>query len=464
MKKIIIYAVVAFLLSTAAHARGFEVELAGDSISINANQVPLQDILRRLVDQGIKVRIDPRINPHVTASFENREVQSGLDSILKSTNHILIWRSVEGPLVSYERLEEIHVFKPGEKGLAVRLSKRSAHIIKTNDRDGSRYVANEILLRLKQGITLSEFQALLRRIKGMVAEGNVATCVYRIRLPENTDVPSLIKSLVTEPGIAKTEPNYAYPIEAPYRPVNPDISSVSPAVSFTAVPGSSAPVAIIDTGLMDESALQGYVLASLDAINPDDEISDPLGHGTQMALIAAGVVKPQGVSESIESYNPIIPIRAFDDNGFISNFDIMRGIDFALKHGARVINLSWGSETRSDFLEDNLNYAVSKGLIVVASAGNEPTGKPVYPAAYSSVIGVGALGPDGKKWEKSNYGDFVIIQAPGFASLPVGYKGYPGTYAGTSISAAFTANLIANYLSENPNANIKEVLNALGER
>jgi subtilisin family serine protease len=85
----------------------------------------------------------------------------------------------------------------------------------------------------------------------------------------------------------------------------------------------------------------------------------------------------------------------------------------------------------------------------------------VYPAAYRSIIGVGALGPDGKRWERSNYGDFVMIQAPGFASLPVGYKGDPGIYAGTSISAAFTANLIANCLSKNPDAGIEEVLNSL---
>ena len=82
---------------------------------------------------------------------------------------------------------------------------------------------------------------------------------------------------------------------------------------------------------------------------------------------------------------------------------------------------------------------VLKGLFIVASAGNEPTGKPIYPAAYSSVIGIGALRPDGKKWGKSNYGDFVEFEAPGFAKLPVGYKGEPGIYAGTSISAAFVA-------------------------
>jgi thermitase len=125
------------------------------------------------------------------------------------------------------------------------------------------------------------------------------------------------------------------------------------------------------------------------------------------------------------------------------------------------MSLSWGSETKSDFLERSLHRAASKGLYIVASAGNEPTGRPVYPAGYNSVIGVGALRPDGKRWENSNFGDFVMVYAPGFASLPIGYKGEPGTYAGTSISTAFVANLIANHLSDNPNATIKEVFKAL---
>lgn len=122
------------------------------------------------------------------------------------------------------------------------------------------------------------------------------------------------------------------------------------------------------------------------------------------------------------------------------------------------MSLSWSSETKSEFLEDAMDYADSKGLIVVAAAGNEPTGKPVYPAAYSSVIAVGALDPDGNTWKNSNYGNFVNLYAPGYASLPVGYNGDPGMYAGTSISTAFVANQIATYLSQNPDASKQDVL------
>ena len=111
-----------------------------------------------------------------------------------------------------------------------------------------------------------------------------------------------------------------------------------------------------------------------------------------------------------------------------------------------------------------MEYANAQGLVNLASAGNNPTGNPVYPAAYPTVIGVGALGPHGKTWENSNYGDFVALYAPGFANLPVGHKGEPGMYAGTSISAALVANSIASYLSKNPAATSQEIQDFLNNK
>jgi len=204
----------------------------------------------------------------------------------------------------------------------------------------------------------------------------------------------------------------------------------------------------------------------LDVLSPNVEISDTLGHGTQMALIATGLIEPYGTGvQSSESYSPIIAIKAFDENGFITDFNIMESIDFALENHAKVMNLSWGTETNSAFMEKAFEYASSKGLIVVAAAGNEPTGNPVYPAAYPTVIGVGALDPHGtKKWVNSNYGSFVTFYAPGFANMPVGYNGEPGIYAGTSISTAYVANSISGFLSQNPSATTQEVLEFLNTK
>ena len=447
------------VLGEGAHGAGLEAQLNGERLTLSAENAPLQEILLRLSDSGIRVQIDPQINPSVTASFENRDIQKALESILKGLDHVLIWESSPGPSGPVPKLAEIQVFRPGQKDLIKPLRKVSTLSIARNPRDGSFYVKDEILIRLKPGADLSELLRFLQETGGVLVGSYPGLGIYKVRLPPGSDVPGLTEEIEKRGGAGTAEPNYAYPV--PPTPRDLDLSTLRLSYADAYPQPKTTPIAVIDSGLRADAGLDKFVLASLDALNPDKPISDTGGHGTQMALIAAGVVKPMGVKGDSVAQTPIIPIKAFDENGFTSNFLLMESIDFALKNGARVMSLSWGSETKSEFLSEALESASTKGLIIVASAGNEPTGEPQYPAAYPEVIGVGALAPDGKAWERSNRGEFVALYAPGFASLPVGYKGDPGIYAGTSISTAFTANLIASILSKNPKATKQEILEAL---
>jgi len=447
------------VLGEGAHGVGLEAQLNGERLTLSAEKAPLQAILLRLSDSGIRVQIDPQINPAITASFENRDVQKALESILKGLDHVLIWESVQGPTGPVPKLAEIQVFRSGQKDLMRPLRKAVTLSIARNPNDGSFYVKDEILIRLKPGADPSEFLKLLQETGGILVGSYPGLGIYKVRLPQGSDVPGLVAEIRKRGGAGTAEPNYAYPV--PPSPRDLDLSTLRLSYADAYPQPNGTPIAVIDSGLRADAGLDKFILASLDALDPDKPLSDTGGHGTQMALIAAGVVKPIGVKGDSVAQTSIIAIKAFDENGFTSNFLLMQSMDFALKHGARVLSLSWGSETKSEFLSEALELADSRGLIIVGSAGNEPTGAPHYPAAYPAVIGVGALGPDGKAWEKSNRGDFVDLYAPGFASLPVGYKGEPGIYAGTSISTAFTANLIASILSKNPKATKQEILDAL---
>jgi len=123
--------------------------------------------------------------------------------------------------------------------------------------------------------------------------------------------------------------------------------------------------------------------------------------------------------------------------------------------------MSWGSETDSDFMRTAMEVAARQGMLLVAAAGNEPTGRAVYPAAYPTVIGVGGSTADGQPWEQSNSGSFVALSAPATAHFPVGNNGPPGAYVGTSISSAATAHALAQYLNQNPGATAASVWSAL---
>ena len=145
-----------------------------------------------------------------------------------------------------------------------------------------------------------------------------------------------------------------------------------------------------------------------------------------------------------------LAVKAFDEDGKTSSFALMQALAYAAKAGAKVVNMSWGTETDSDFMRTAMQVAAGQGLILVAAAGNTPSGRPVYPAAYPAVLAVGGVTTDGQPWADSNHGDFVDLSASASATFPVGHDGPPGAYAGTSISSAVVANALARYLNKHP--------------
>lgn len=443
----------------------FTIQLHGERLTLLVEKTYLHTILSKLADQGVIVKLDPKINPLITANYSNSPVEQVFAGILNDASYSLLWESKKAqqgpPEIS---LTEIQIFKSGSKDLMRQiLPSKNPVIAQLND--GSYHVKDEILLQLVAGTDLSELKRYLQKYNATIAPSKLPG-IYRIIFPGDVDVQAVIREIKKISYIDSSELNYAYPIPQPivYQPPS---QTADVDLKYNAPTSNLAPIAILDTGLSTSNLdFDKFVISSLDVLSPNVEISDTLGHGTQMALIATGLIEPYGTGvQSSESYSPIIAIKAFDENGFITDFNIMESIDFALENHAKVMNLSWGTETNSAFMEKAFEYASSKGLIVVAAAGNEPTGNPVYPAAYPTVIGVGALDPHGtKKWVNSNYGSFVTFYAPGFANMPVGYNGEPGIYAGTSISTAYVANSISGFLSQNPSATTKEVLEFLNTK
>ena len=120
--KLLVIAMIVILGSGPCHA--FQIEIKNNRLTVVAHQIPLQDLLKKIAgDYDIALRMDPAINPLVTVSFQNRDLEDGLKSLLKPHNHVLFWKSNPtrqgSPLASAYLLAQIHVFKPGEKGQMV---------------------------------------------------------------------------------------------------------------------------------------------------------------------------------------------------------------------------------------------------------------------------------------------------------------------------------------------------------
>lgn len=178
-------------------------------------------------------------------------------------------------------------------------------------------------------------------------------------------------------------------------------------------------VAVVDTGVTRVPDLaQTQFVKGYDFVDDDEDPEDLNGHGTHVAgTIAQSTNNVLGVA-GIAFKAKIMPVRVLDANGFGSLSDVVEGIRYAADHGATIINLSLGSRASAQLMEEAVAYAHSKGVTVIAAAGNENSNQVSYPARYPHVIAVSATGPNGEKAPYSNYGVGVDISAPGGAKTP----------------------------------------------
>lgn len=205
--------------------------------------------------------------------------------------------------------------------------------------------------------------------------------------------------------------------------------------------GAGVTVAVIDSGVDGTHPdLSGGVLPGAVTVGDgmtewggDNDVSGD-GHGTHVAgIIAARTDNGQGVA-SLAPGATILPVRVLDAEGAGWNSDVAEGIIWAVRKGAKVVNLSVVGTTYHAVTEDAVRYATENGVIVVAAAGNRyQDGNPVtYPADYPGVIGVGALdsGSGHYRASFSNTGGTWTSPPPGFPSSP------PCPAAGTARSPA----------------------------
>jgi subtilisin family serine protease len=158
------------------------------------------------------------------------------------------------------------------------------------------------------------------------------------------------------------------------------------------------------------------------------------GHGTMTA----------GVIHLVAPTAQIMPLKAFHADGTGDLSDVLRAIYYAAGHGAAVVNMSFDFSTYSEELNRAMKHATRRGVVAVASVGNDSQQVIVYPAGLSNVIGVASTANDDSLSSFSNYGQPPVwLGAPGEGIITT----YPyGTYAagwGTSFSAPFVSGTVA---------------------
>jgi subtilisin family serine protease len=207
----------------------------------------------------------------------------------------------------------------------------------------------------------------------------------------------------------------------------------------------SVTIAVIDTGVdVTAPALADRVVGTYDVRTAKRAVADRDGHGTFVASLIAGT--GAGGVVGFGGAARLLVVKASDTSDF-TDLNVAAGIVYAVRHGAQIVNLSIAGRTSSAVEASAIQYAVSRGVLVVAAAGNDAlAGNPVeYPAALLKQTGlvVGASDAVGARASFSESGSSLSLAAPGVGVLGAMTQGLYGLGSGTSLAAPEVAGAAA---------------------
>ena len=207
--------------------------------------------------------------------------------------------------------------------------------------------------------------------------------------------------------------------------------------------GAGVKIAVLDTGIVAHPALPGLV-ESIEITPFPIDLSKINGHGTAVAsLIASNDPNASGVAPASE----LVSIRVGNDAGKADSFALAAGILAAVDSGAQIVNCSMGTSENNPLIEDAVLYAHNQNVLIVAASGNSEQSEASYPAAYPSVISVGAVDARGEHLDFSNYGTYLSLTAPGYAINAAWPGDRYARISGTSASAPIVSGAIAATMS-----------------
>jgi len=375
------------------------------------------------------------------------------------------------------------------------------------------YVPGEVIVKLREGsspkvssLSDQRQQAILLRLKARyglthhtlgMGDGQELDIKRLHRLKTTWDVTAVCAELKGDPDVEFVQPNYRYhPFASPNDPLFPDqyahqLAQTPQAWDIT-TGNPNIVVAVIGTGVdVNHPDLKDNIWVNEDEVpgnRKDDDgngyIDDVQGwdfdesdgdvrpggsfyyadHETMVAGVIAAVgnngIGPCGVTWRCK----IMPLRLSDE---YTSAEVAGAIRYAAANGARIVNMSFGADEfgpeGDPIVKEAVDWAFGQGVLLVASAGNDDTDRPNYPAAYYNVLAVAATsGEDMRaRWgdgsDGSSFGLWVDLSAPGTEMATCELDASYTTGDGTSFSSPYVAGVAALLLSQRPELTAMEV-------
>ncbi len=322
----------------------------------------------------------------------------------------------------------------------------------TSPKDDAEHPSNVIYLGYDDLDTLAlAARTVDATVEDTLATLHIATLTLAAEHTTNGTIDVAVTTLASLPGVRYAERDQP----RSFAPVRGGMSAqrmaeqwyldaIGLAEDWSGPGGAGVVVAISDSGIdPSHPDLSGQIVTGYDALTGteltvDTSVVPEDGHGSHVA----GTVAADGQIRGVAPDASLMPIRIFAPS-YVGDFKAAQALVWAVDNGADLINASWGGAGYSQTLAEAINYALERGVAVVASAGNGGSSLPNYPAAYPGVIAVGAHNPAGNVSLFSNQGPHVITYAPGervLSTLPNESYAY---WDGTSMAAPLVTGALA---------------------
>jgi thermitase len=341
-----------------------------------------------------------------------------------------------------------------------------------------------VLVGFVNGTSPATIQAALAPLRGRILS-SYPNGPSDVALGEGVSPSVAIAALAGKPFVRYAQPDAIIHVDS-FIPNDPQFSSqwglsnpngvdIGAPAAWSVTTGSpGVVVAVVDSGVDTSNpdlATQLWTdpktgLHGWNFINNNGNIQDQDGHGTHVAgIIAAATNNGYGVA-GVAFSSKIMALKFIAANGNGDTNEAVQAIYFAVSHGARIINASWGGPQYSQPLQDAIAYAYVHNVIFVTAAGNESANNdvvPSYPARdrLPNTLGVAAIDNSGNLASFSNYGALTVdLGAPGVdirSTVPGGLA----TYSGTSMSAPYVSGTAALVLSVHPNWSAAQVVHQI---
>lgn len=316
------------------------------------------------------------------------------------------------------------------------------------------------------------------------------TTIVEVDLKDGVEITEAKNKLESESIIEDVDYNYeminteSYGVDDTYSGKQYHLSKIGAKTAWDTYSRSGYKetwVAVIDTGLYVANKdfggiyLKNYSVDITNIINGSyqklsaSKLPDPSGHGT----LVAGVIGAKGDNSFstvgvgsgwINDCCKIMAIKALNNEGKYEYANLIKSVQYAIEHGAEVINMSWGSYSYYSPLQEVIDNAYNAGVTVVASKGNDAKGDLHYPSDYNHVIAVSATDENNKLASFSNYKN-VSIAAPGdkIVTSACSTSNIYAIASGTSLAAPMVSATVALVRGMNYNLSVDQVENLIYE-